>query len=283
MNDLSELIGKIFGLADTTPKSDEEMEANEKKLAEWRCKSMNAEVGHLNEKDGYNCALCLNRGYWFKPHKNGRLYDEIMVTCKCQTVRKSIALMEKSGLKSVVREYRFDNYEITEDWQKAMWTKARNFCDEEDGKWLFFGGSSGCGKTHLCTAVCTAFLRKNKAVKYMLWRDEAGRLKSLVNDEEYGDNIAEYKEVDVLYIDDLFKTGKSADRKFQMPTQGDINLAFEILNNRAMSGKTTIISTECTLPELIEIDEAIAGRIKQMSGDYCMSIAKDRNKNYRLR
>ena len=117
----------------------------------------------------------------------------------------------------------------------------------------------------------------------MLWRDEAGRLKSLVNDEEYGDTIAEYKEVDVLYIDDLFKTGKSADRKFQMPTQGDINLAFEILNNRAMSGKTTIISTECTLPELIEIDEAIAGRIKQMSGDYCMSIAKDRNKNYRLR
>ena len=283
MNDLSELISKIFGLADTTPKSDEEMEANEKKLAEWRCKSMNAEVGHLDEKDGYNCSLCLNRGYWFKPKKVGRLYQDVMVTCQCQKVRRSIALMEKSGLKSVVKEYRFDNYEVTEDWQKAMWSKAKAFADEEDGKWLFFGGSSGCGKTHLCTAVCTAFLRKNKAVKYMLWRDEAGRLKSLVNDEEYGDTIADYKEVDVLYIDDLFKTGKSADRKFQMPTQGDINLAFEILNHRAMSGKTTIISTECTLPELIEIDEAIAGRIKQMSGDYCMSIAKDRNKNYRLR
>ena len=283
MNDLNELLGKIFELADNTPKTDEEFEAEQKRFSEMRCKSMNDQVGHLDEKDGYNCSMCLNRGVWFKSVKRGRFYEEVGVECKCRKLRNSIALMEKSGLKSVVKGYRFDNYEVTEDWQKLMLDRAKAFVENDDGKWLFFGGSSGCGKTHLCTAVCTAFLRKNKAVKYMLWRDEAGRLKSLVNDEEYGDTIAEYKEVDVLYIDDLFKTGKSADRKFQMPTQGDINLAFEILNHRAMSGKTTIISTECTLPELIEIDEAIAGRIKQMSGEYCTSIAKDRSKNYRLR
>jgi DNA replication protein DnaC len=118
----------------------------------------------------------------------------------------------------------------------------------------------------------------------MLWRDEASRLKSLLNSEEYVNEIEYYKNVDVLYIDDLFKTGKSENQQTQRPTSADINLAFEILNNRAMKNKTTIISTECIIEELIDIDRAIAGRIKQMCGElYCLSIDRDKNKDYRLK
>ena len=42
----------------------------------------------------------------------------------------------------------------------------------------------------------------------MLWRDEIAKIKSVVTDFlEYKKLTDELKKVDVLYIDDLFKTG----------------------------------------------------------------------------
>ena len=98
-----------------------------------------------------------------------------------------------------------------------------------------------------------------------------------------GKLIEYYKDVDVLYIDDLFKTGKAYGEEVQKPTAGDINLAFEIINSRVAQNKKTIISSESTIFELFDIDEAVAGRIKQMCGAYCISISKDAGKNYRKR
>ena len=105
----------------------------------------------------------------------------------------------------------------------------------------------------------------------------------MVNEPEYEEKLDFYKNVDVLYIDDLFKTGRSSSEVKQRPTQADINLAFEILNARYIRKKITIISSECTISDLIDIDEAIAGRIKQKCGEFCININPDRNKNYRLK
>jgi hypothetical protein len=69
----------------------------------------------------------------------------------------------------------------------------------------------------------------------------------------------------------------------QRPTRADVNLAFEIINARGAANKITIISSECTLTDLIDIDEAVGGRIKQKCGAHCWSIDPDRSKNYRLR
>ena len=88
----------------------------------------------------------------------------------------------------------------------------------------------------------------------------------------------------MLYIDDLFKTGRESGGLFQRPTVADINLAYEILNYRADRPKLmTILSSECLLEQLIEIDEAIGGRIAELSAPYVFSISPDRKKNYRLR
>jgi DNA replication protein DnaC len=87
----------------------------------------------------------------------------------------------------------------------------------------------------------------------------------------------------VLYIDDLFKCGKNFGDEIQKPSGGDINIAFEIINGRVAQKKKTIISSESTLLELFDIDEAIAGRIKQMCGEYCISISRGDGKNYRKR
>jgi DNA replication protein DnaC len=85
--------------------------------------------------------------------------------------------------------------------------------------------------------------------------------------------------VDILYIDDFLKV-----RNGEEPTNGDLNLAFEIINHRLLDKeKSTIISSEKTLDEIIMYDEALMSRVYQNAGEYNISIKQDRNKNYRLK
>jgi DNA replication protein DnaC len=290
MNRLIEILEELNkrGLIADLDKEKTELTPEERKersriASESRCKTNNAMKGNLNEFDGYDCPKCLNRGYTLVSKDCGAYYDEVMVICKCKSVRKALERLKDSGLKNVVSDYRFDNYKTDDEWQKKLLDTAKSFVDNEDGRWFFIGGQSGIGKSHLCTAISISLLKKGNDVKYMLWQDEVSELKRTLNNPTIPTQLETYKNVDVLYIDDLFKTGRE-NGGLQKPTLADIKLAFEILNTRIAKRKVTIISTECTLPELIEIDEALAGRIKQLCGnEYCLSIGKDRNKNYRLR
>ena len=152
----------------------------------------------------------------------------------------------------------------------------------EKDKWLYIGGATGSGKTHLCVAAMLKLLKQGKEVYYMLWREDVPKLKSLVTDhEEYERMISEIKNVDVLYIDDLFKTGRTESGAKQRPTPADINLAFEIINHRYVTNKVTVITSECTSNDLIDIDQATAGRIVEKSGAYCVSL-KGKDKDWRL-
>ena len=117
----------------------------------------------------------------------------------------------------------------------------------------------------------------------MLWRDDVVKIKGAVTDhDEYSRLMDEYKNIDVLYIDDLFKTGKADDNTVQKPTGADINAAFEIINYRYNNPSLlTIISSELSQDELIDIDEAIGGRIYEKSTAF--SIGKNRDRNYRIK
>lgn len=263
--------------------TEEERIERSRKKCEFLCEVENRKEGILNKSDGYNCSLCKNKGFTFVPELYLGWYRETQVTCKCAKIRKTIRALNRSGLADVVHDFTFEKYIASEPWQQSILTKAKTYLNECENNWFFFGGTTGSGKTHICTAIAVKLLKQGKEVKYMLWRDEASRLKGMVNDIGYADKINEYKSVDVLYIDDLFKTGKTETQGKQRPTQADINLAFEIINSRAIQKKITIISSESTITDLIDIDEAIAGRIKQKSGDYCINIAPDRSKNYRLK
>ena len=119
----------------------------------------------------------------------------------------------------------------------------------------------------------------------MSWITDATRLKqNKMNPEVYENEIRKLQNIPVLYIDDLFK-GSNVDNK---PTQADINLAMEIINYRYNTSRTTkqrmitIISSERTVSELREIDEALAGRIKEMAGEWIITIS-GKDKNYRFR
>lgn len=278
MDRLQEILASRFGKLGITSKP-----MTPREYEQFKVDGLNATEGKRHEEDGHHCSICKNKGWVIKlvEHEDGS-FHQICSDCKCLEIRNSIMRMKRSGLKDIIRDYTFDKFEDTEPWQKAIKKAAMDYARNPEG-WFFLGGQSGAGKTHLCTAICREFLLAGKRVKYMLWRDDIVRIKGAVTDsEEYGKMIDEFKRIDVLYIDDLFKTGKDKDNAPQKPTVADINVAFEIINYRYNNpGLLTIISSELTEDDLIDIDEAIGGRIYERAKAF--TIGKNRDRNYRIK
>ena len=229
----------------------------------------NAEHGSLS---GYDCPKCLNKGNMLVICNGHEVYEE----CDCLNIRRTMQLIKASGLEKTIQRCTFKNYNVSTDWQRYVYDNAKTYAENPVG-WFYFGGQVGAGKTHLCTAIVGELLKRGIAVKYCLWRDESTRLKALVNKPEFDVEIAVYKRTDCLYIDDLFKTKQGAS-----VTAADINIAFEILNYRYINDMLTIISSEKTLREILDIDEAVGSRIYEMAQGYILNISADPAKNYRM-
>lgn len=262
----------------------EDMTAEERER--YRADLDNRTPGDLD--DGVDCPDCLNRGYSMEVRYDEQFqrYYSVAVPCQCRKVRAANRRLQKSGLAEVVRTKTFATYETPETWQRSVRDSAMRFCNAEGDPWFFIGGQSGAGKSHLCTAISGYLLHHGKAVRYMLWRDEIARINAVVNEaEQYGQMMADLKNAPVLYIDDLFKTGKDDRGNPKQPTAAEINRAFEIINHRYNNHLATIISSERTLSELVDIDEAIAGRIAEKSkeGGFCINLRKNPARNWRMR
>lgn len=189
------------------------------------------------------------------------------------------AALERSGMARAVQRMTFANFSVNSALQRALKHKAEAYVANHEGRWFFVGGQSGSGKSHICTAIVGGLSARGKRCQYMAWREEYPRFAGLLNTPDYSRELGAAKRVEVLYIDDLFKR---AGMDNGVPTDGEIKLAYELLNHRALNCLPTIISTEYTQDQLIAIDEATGGRIAEMAKGYAISISKDRSKNYRL-
>jgi DNA replication protein DnaC len=276
MDRIQEILAK-FGSATSFDMSPRDYE-------QFKVDGLNNTVGNRNEEDGYDCPICKNKGTIYKVVDYGDGYfSHCACDCKCAEIRRSIMRMKRSGLKDIIKDYTFDKFEDTEPWQKAIKEAAMAYAENPEG-WFALCAQSGSGKTHLCTAICREFLLAGRKVVYMLWRDEIVRIKEAAkgDDSSLQDILEKYKSADVLYIDDLFKTGKDKFDAVVKPSVADINYAFEIINFRYNNPKLlTIVSSELSEEELLDIDEAIGGRIYERAKTF--TIAKSRDRNYRIR
>lgn len=241
-------------------------------MAKAEADRYNASGGSLT---GYNCKLCNNRGDF-------AVASGEYVTCrpcKCLKARKAIENLHRSGLAKVIDRYTFKNFDTTTSEAGQMKKMALEYLKSGvDGKaWLFMGGQVGIGKTHICTAVCGELLRKAHEVVYMLWKDESRRLKMSIGADDYDEELERFKRCEVLYIDDLLKPVS----KEQSHTNADISLLFEIINSRYANRLLTIISSERTIYEIMQIDEAIGSRIYEQAKGFTLHLAKGAGKNRR--
>jgi len=222
-----------------------------------------------HDLDNVDCEKCNNTGSIVWKEDGVLRYRE----CECMAKRRFIRRIRNSGMEKMLERYTFESYEEVDKYRSLIKQRAIEYTNDKSG-WFYIHGQSGSGKTHICTAVCKAFIEKGVDVYYMNWRDESVILKADINDSElYNSKMNRLKSIDVLYIDDFLKAGSSA---------ADIKLAFEILNSRYNSQLRTIISSEVTLEGLFNIDEAIAGRIYEMAARPRYLI-KAKDENFRIR
>ena len=264
---MQEALRRAGSTQDLQAKSYDPVEAGKLRAAAY-----NRTPGELSGKD---CPKCRNKGLVMVVHEDG---STAVRECSCMGFRKSLKRLERSGLQKLVGQCTFDGFHTPDPWQVRAKEKAQQYAADPAGRWFLAAGQPGSGKTHLCVAICRELMLRGLETRYMLWRDEIPAIKAAVNDtEEYQRLVEPLKRVPVLYIDDFFKAGRG-----QQPTVGDVNAAFEILNARYINRElVTVISTERTLPELLEIDEAVGSRIYERSKGSNLQLTGV-EKNWRL-
>lgn len=227
-------------------------------------KSIDREVSRFNSHRGKNpyfhCEKCNDRRNIAYPD-----YDAMQVRfkqCDCVNRYKICSQLDMLGLYEFSQRATFDNYKINELWQEKSKKTAMEYVNNYQNKWFFIGGNVGSGKTHLCTAIVLGILEKQPeiSVQYFKWDDS---IKDLVEDDPYGEKTKDLKDCDVLYLDDFFRLMVGP-----VPRITEVRKAKEILDYRYMKRLSTIISSELSLDQIIDIDQAVGSRIVEMSRHY---------------
>ena len=216
-----------------------------------------------------DCELCGNTGQIIE--RTGPGIEITVLECSCMARRRALRQLANSNLAELQRLYTFKAYQTPTQEEAVIKNLAEQYCDAKP-RWFYISGKPGSGKTHICTAIFSSFMGRGTECYYAKWREESREIKSLKTSDdakaELDAKMEKLASVPLLYIDDFLK-GKVS--------EADKALAFEILNARYnQPSKRTIISSELSLAQIIRIDEATGGRIKERAGGFVLqSPAKD--------
>lgn len=277
----------------TLEQQEEILNRTEHERLELECKRLNKTEKPVYNKEEYDCPICNNSGkvHTIKTDKyigddNIEHIIEYLTTsvCSCVRYRLYLNMLKYSGMSQLIKNSGFDKYETKNKWQESIKNKAEEFVTDENCTMFFIGGMTGAGKTIICSSIVNEYLKQLKEVKYIVWLDFMDELKGDM--DRISQRIKELQNVEVLYIDELFKTST---------TRFEIDTIYKIINYRYVNNKTTIISSECQLinnykdedfikDSIANIDAAIAGRIYEKSGNgkYIINIPNKAEYNYRL-
>ena len=226
------------------------------------------------------CEICNGTTWIF--YKNEEGY-EMAKPCQCRERVIAHRLFTSSGISEEDGKKGFNGFNTFNEQalinaKNTSISYVQNFKNIENERInsIMLCGSSGRGKTTLGLAVANNLISSGVGVRYMPYRDEVTALKQQLADKNkyiYDDHIYRLKNARVLFIDDLLK-GKI--------NETDINILYEIINFRYLQRKPVIISTEKTLEQLLDFDEAIGSRLIEMSKGYIV-VFDNNTPNYRLR
>lgn len=244
-------------------------------LLENKARSYNQQLAPP-DGSGVECARCGNKGSVAVVDADGpRL---VVRPCACRSRRATALRLKVCGMLDRARQCSFERFRTDTPLQTRMKELSLAWLEEPKLPWLAFCGQSGAGKTHLCTAAFVqAVARRGLPGEYMLWGPALREIRG-EQPERGAALLARYRDAPLLYVDDLFK-GRA-----DLPVSDwDLRLAFELLDHRYSNRLPTILSTERSFPELVRMDEAIAGRLRERSGKYLINISPEPEKNYRFR
>lgn len=256
--------------------------ATEKPLTQEE--TIDLQVEKANTQEGQepfiNCEQCKNKGYiYYKSEYNG-LFVMKTKPCSCKKKRDMLKKAYENGLGQYL-DKRMKDYEAWNEASKGIKEKAIDYCTNhaDDENWFMITGQSGCGKTLICSIICNyLLLNKNREVLYTTWTDLMTKIKLQNMAQETHDSLNilnSIKQADVLFLDETLKEY----------TPAEIRYLSEIINYRYTNNLKTIITSEYTISDLLQIEESVFGRIfeKCNYGKELIEIKKDIKNNFRLK
>lgn len=227
-----------------------------------------------DNQNEYDCSICEDRGYVFKQDEYGYT---VAVPCECLGKKQSIEKLNKSGLSDVFKKKTFKTFTATEKYQIEAKKKAIEYCNgfEKTNASIILSGQPGAGKTHLGIAIMLKLLENNIGCVYKEYTSMLINLKQSCMDQvNYIKELEKYINPRVLFLDDFLKS---------KPSDADLKYIYKVINNRYLKQMPVIISTEKSINEIINWDEAVGSRLIEMSQGNIIEFKNNINNNYRLR
>lgn len=246
-----------------------------------RSQEINSDGFDLDET-AYECPKCQDKQGYIEQREHG----EVWVRCDCVKWRKARRLMRSSEITNEFKKLGFQNFktdgkpQIIKDAYECALSYFHSFREIKGDRKnsIALLGQPGVGKTHLLTAIANNFINKlHIPVLYFPFVEGFNDLK-----DDFGkleEKLERMKQIDVLFIDDLFKPANGKPRS----TDWQVEQTYAVINHRYLNHMPVLISSELTIDDLCDIDEALGTRIYEMCRDYCVVIQGDRKKlNHRL-
>lgn len=235
-------------------------EMNAYELLQLSCYSVNNMAAKLTKEERAAikkpCRLC--RGKRFTVHIDG---DQIIAKdCFCRG--KDTDPTHKEEYEKLTT-CTFERFRINEPWQREELRKVKVWLAQNRYPFLFIGGKTGTGKTHLAFAAYGILLKRGIGGEYIPWRTAAKDLKERLKDYvEYGDaRISELKSKPLLLLDDALGFSSGG-----FPEDDDFRLLKELVEARARNGLRTIITSSFRATELYGVSKAIGDVIGKACG-----------------
>lgn len=209
--------------------------------------------------------------------------------CKCREAKQYRRILQASGISEAFLKKTFKNFIPKHQSTAAAKQMAIDYVKEFDKisnteeNSIAFLGQVGSGKTHLSIAIANELMKRGIGVRYMQYREDIMKIKqSAVDEIAYTREINKYKNDTVLLIDDLYKGAVYKNRMgYEAVNEADLRAMFEIINYRYLKKAPMIISSEYTVDQLLDFDEAIGSRIIERCKGHIIEL-HGMELNYRL-
>ncbi|WP_419884062.1 ATP-binding protein [Peribacillus sp. B-H-3] len=220
------------------------------------------------------------------PEEAKEWHTTFSIRCDCVQRYKTERIIKASEITDQFKKLGFQNFirngkpkVIADAYDCSMaYLKGYQTIKQERQNSIALLGQPGAGKTHLLTAISNNLIqRESVPVLYFPYVEGFSDLKDDFDKLEA--KLERMKQVEVLFIDDLFKPAKGVPRA----TEWQIEQMYSVINYRYLNHKPILVSSELTVDQLADVDEALGTRIYQMCRDFTVVIQGDRKTlNHRL-
>lgn len=267
--------------------SSNECETTQVQVKEFQCARCNDKGGFIVTK-GIGETVRIKDVDGTLKEKNLKRPQELWQVCECEKIRSLNRMIKSSAITEEFQKMGFSNFDTSRTIPEIVRMKEigmkyfKHFdqIKKERVNSCLFSGQPGSGKTHILTAISNNLMHKKQIpVLYFPYKDGMNNI-SANNYERKDKIIQQMKQVEVLFIDDLFKP---IGGKLKNNYGWQVDIIFEVVNHRYLNKLPILVSTELDFMTMAEVDEALASRIFEMASDFTVTIPKNMIANYRLK